>query len=100
MLAFASLEIAVVGIALAMYGRYAADGEKISLQGSCLVAELETAGSRECAGFNHSWVWSPRLGAGPHHGVSAGQVGAGRHLARLEVRSVLASETRMALQAA
>ena len=53
---FAWLEIVAVGIAFAMYGRHAADGERISLQGSRLVVELETAGRLERAEFDRSRV--------------------------------------------
>ena len=53
---FAWLEIVAVGIAFAFYGRHAADGEKISLQGTRLVVERETAGRVERAEFDRSWV--------------------------------------------
>eukprot|EP01136_Pigoraptor_vietnamica_P006023 Opistho-1_new@38452 len=53
---FAWLEILAVGIAFVIYGRHAADGERISLQGSRLVEELETAGKLERAEFDRSRV--------------------------------------------
>ena len=49
-LAFAGVEVAVVGLAFLAYARHAADGEMISQQGSNLVVELETAGRLERAG--------------------------------------------------
>ena len=38
-LPFASLELALVGVAFLLYARHAADGERISLQGGRLVVE-------------------------------------------------------------
>lgn len=101
-LPFASLEIAVVGIAFAMYGRHATDGERISLQGSRLVVERETAGRLERAEFDRWWVRvEPKSGDRSLITLSAHgrSVEVGRFV-RPELRSALASEIRMALRAA
>ena len=102
MSAFISLEIAVVGIAFAMYVRHATDGERISLQGSRLVVERETAGRRERAEFDRCWVRvEPKTGDGSLITLSARgrSVEVGRFV-RPELRAALASEIRMALRAA
>ena len=99
---FAWLEIVAVGIAFAMYGRHAADGERISLQGSRLVVELETAGRLERAEFDRSRVRvEPKTGDHSLITLSAQgrSVEVGRYV-RPELRSALASEIRMALRAA
>jgi uncharacterized membrane protein len=101
-MAFASLEIAVVGIAFAMYGRHAADGERISLQGSRLVVELETAGKLERAEFDRWRVRvEPKTSDRSLITLSAQgrAVEVGRFV-RPELRPALASEIRMALRAA
>lgn len=99
---FAWLEMVVVGLAFAMYGRHAADGEKISLQGSRLVVELETAGKLIRAEFDRSWVRvEPKTGDRSLITLSAQgrSVEVGRYV-RPELRPALASEIRMALRAA
>ena len=99
---FAWLEIVAVGIAFVMYGRHAADGERISLQGSRLVVELETAGRLERAEFDRSWVRvEPEAGNRSLILLSAQgrSVAVGRFV-RPELRAALASEIRMALRAA
>jgi len=99
---FAWLEIVALGIAFAMYGRHAADGERISLQGSRLVVELETAGKLERAEFDRSWVRvEPKSGDRSLIMLSAQgrTVEVGRFM-RPELRPALASEIRMALRAA
>ena len=98
---FAWLEIVALGIAFAMYGRHAADGERISLQGSRLVVELETAGKLERAEFDRSWVRvEPKTGDRSLITLSAQgrSVEVGRYV-RPELRPALASEIRMALRA-
>lgn len=98
---FACLEIVAVGIAFAMYGRHAADGERISLQGSRLVVELETAGKLERAEFDRSRVRvEPKTGDRSLIMLSAQgrSVEVGRYV-RPELRPALASEIRMALRA-
>lgn len=99
---FAWLEMVAVGVAFVMYGRHAADGERISLQGSRLVVELETAGKLERAEFNRSWVRvEPKSGDRSLIMLSAQgrTVEVGRFM-RPELRPALASEIRMALRAA
>lgn len=99
---FAWLEILAVGIAFVIYGRHAADGERISLQGSRLVVELETAGKLERAEFDRSRVRvEPKTGDRSLIMLSAQgrSVEVGRFV-RPELRPVLASEIRMALRAA
>ena len=96
------LEIMVLGVALAMYGRHAADGERISLQGSRLVVELETAGRLQRAEFDRSRVHvEPKTGDRSLIMLSAQgrTVEVGRFM-RPELRAALASEIRMALRAA
>jgi len=97
---FAWLELLVVGIAFRVYARHAADGERIVLQGSCLVVELESAGRLERAEFNREWVRvEPKTGDGSLIEVS-GQgrsVSVGRHV-RPELRPALAREIRHALR--
>jgi len=99
---FAWLEILAVGIAFVIYGRHAADGERISLQGSRLVVELETAGKLERAEFDRGRVRvEPKTGNRSLIMLSAQgrSVEVGRFV-RPELRPVLASEIRMALRAA
>jgi len=99
---FAWLEIVALGFAFAMYGRHAADGERISLQGSRLVVELETAGKLERAEFDRSRVRvEPKTGDRSLIMLSAQgrSVEVGRFM-RPELRPALASEIRMALRAA
>lgn len=96
---FACLELVLVSVAFAMYARHADDGERIVLQGGCLVVELENAGRLERAEFSRQWVRiEPRHGDGSLIEVS-GQgrsVNVGRHL-RPELRPALAREIRHAL---
>ena len=94
--------ILVAGIAFAMYSRHAADGERISLQGSRLVVERETAGKVERAEFDRSRVRvEPKTGDRSLITLSAQgrAVEVGRYM-RPELRRALASEIRMALRAA
>ena len=97
---FAWLELAAVGAALLVYARHARDGEMISIQGTQLVVELETAGRLERAEFNREWVRiEPKAGDGSLIVVS-GQgrsIRVGRHV-RPELRPALAREIRFALR--
>ena len=97
---FAWAELLAVGTAFLIYARHARDGEKISLHGTRLVVELETAGRLERAEFNREWVRvEPKSGDGSLIEVS-GQgrsVKVGRHL-RPELRPALAREIRLALR--
>jgi uncharacterized membrane protein len=97
---FAWLELVGVGSAFLFYARHARDGEKILLQGSHLVVELETAGQTRRAQFNREWVRvEPKSGDGSLIEVSGqGQsVRVGRHV-RPELRPELAREIRQALR--
>jgi len=101
-LAFAGVEVAVVGLAFLVYARHAADGEVISLQGSNLVVELETAGRLERAEFERQWVRvEPKSGdqslielSGQGRSIEVGR------FVRPELRQVLAREIRRALRSA
>jgi uncharacterized membrane protein len=97
---FAWAELIAVAIAFIVYARHARDGEKISLQGSQLVVELQTAGRLQRAEFNREWVRvEPKSGDGSLIEVSGqGQsVRVGRHV-RPELRPALAREIRFALR--
>ncbi len=101
-LAFAGLEVLVVGLAFLAYARHAADGEWISLQGGNLVVELETAGRLERAEFERQWVRvEPKSGdlslielSGQGRSIEVGR------FIRPELRQVLAREIRKALRSA
>ena len=101
-LPFAWLEVMVVGAAFLIYARHARDGEKIMLQGSRLVVELETAGRIERAEFERQWVRVEPKGSDGSLIEVSGQghrVSIGRHL-RPELRPALAREIRFALRGA
>lgn len=99
-LAFAGLEITLVGLAFLAYARHATDGEWISLQGASLVVERESAGRRERAEFARQWVRvEPKSGdcslielSGQGRSVEVGR------FVRPELRQVLAREIRRALR--
>ena len=101
-LAFAGLEVAVVGLAFLAYARHAADAELISLNGGNLVVELETAGRLERAEFERQWVRvEPKSGDLSLIELS-GQgrtIEVGRYV-RPELRQVLAHEISKALRSA
>jgi len=99
-LPFTGLEIVAVGIAFVVYGRHAADGEWISLEGTRLVVERETAGRLERSEFDRQWVRvEPKTGDRSLITLSAQgrMVQVGRFV-RPELRAALASEIRMALR--
>ena len=101
-LAFAGLEITVVGLAFLVYARHATDGERISLQGARLVVECESAGRLERAEFERQWVRvEPKSGdrslielSGQGRSIEVGR------FVRPELRQVLAREIRKALRSA
>ena len=99
---FTGLELLLVGWAFVVYARHATDGEWISLQGTSLVVERETAGRRERAEFERQWVRvEPK--AGEHSLIELS--GRGRKMevgrfVRPELRQVLAGEIRRALRTA
>ena len=101
-LGFAGLELAAVGVAFVAYARHATDGEWISLQGTSLVVERETAGRLERAEFERQWVRvEPK--AGEHSLIELSgrgrKVEVGRFV-RPELRQALAGEIRKALRSA
>lgn len=97
---FAWLELLLVGVALLVYARHAADGERIALQGDRLTVE-NTSGSRvERVAFQPAWVRvEPRHGdrslidlSGQGQRISVGR------FVRPELRVQLAEELRWALR--
>ena len=101
-LPFAWLELVAVGIAFAAYARHATDGETIRLAGGQLVVELETGGKLQRAEFRRDWV-RVEPGAADNSLIELSahgrKVQVGRFV-RPELRSLLASEIRMALRSA
>ncbi len=101
-LPFAWMELMAVGFAFFVYARHATDGERIFLDGSQLVVELENGGKLQRAEFRREWVRvEPRSGDRSLIEVS-GQgrsIDVGRYV-RPELRSDLAREIRMALRGA
>lgn len=101
-LAFAGLEVVLVGVAFFVYARHATDGEWISLQGASLVVECESAGRRERAEFARQWVRiEPKSGdrslielSGQGRSIEVGR------FVRPELRQALAREIRNALRSA
>jgi uncharacterized membrane protein len=99
-LAFAGLEIAVVGLAFLVYARHATDGEKILIQGGRLLVECESAGRLERAEFARQWVRvEPK--SGDHSLIELSGQGRSIEVGRFvrpELRHALAREIRMALR--
>ena len=101
-LGFAGLELLAVGLAFWVYARHATDGEWISLQGTSLVVERETAGRTVRAEFDRHWVRvEPKAGelslielSGRGRAIEVGR------FVRPELRQVLAGEIRRALRSA
>ena len=99
---FVWLELVAVGVAFWVFARHASDGERISLEGSRLVVELESGGRLQRAEFNRDWVRvEPKNGGRSLIQLSAQgrSVEVGRYVLP-ELRSVLAREIRMALRQA
>ena len=96
------LAAVAAGAVFVRYGRHAADGDRIWLQGSRLVVERETAGRLERAEFDRSRVRvEPKTADRSLIRLSAQgrSVDVGRFV-RPELRQALASEIRMASRAA
>jgi len=101
-LGFAWLEVMAVGLAFFMYARHAADGEWISIEGSRIVVECESAGRRERAEFDRQWVRIEPIAddrslievSGRGRSVEVGR------FVRPEHRLILAQEIRRALRQA
>ena len=97
---FVGLELLAVGVAFWVFARHASDGERISLEGSRLVVELESGGRLQRAEFNRDWVRvEPKNGGRLLIQLSAQgrSVEVGRYVLP-ELRSALAREIRMALR--
>ena len=97
---FVWLELVAVGVAFWIFARHASDGERISLEGSRLVVELESGGRLQRAEFNRDWVRvEPKNGGRSLIQLSAQgrSVEVGRYVLP-ELRSALAREIRMALR--
>ena len=100
-LAFAAIELLLVGAALLVYARHAADQERITLAGGALCVEHQRGPRIEHTEFRAAWVRvEPRHGEGSLVELS----GDGRHsfvgrYLRPEMRNPLAQELRAALRA-
>lgn len=97
---FAGLELFAIGMAFLVFARHATDGERISLEGSRLVVEKETAGHLDRSEFRAEWVRiEPKSGHRSLIEVSAQgkSVEVGRFV-RPELRQALAREIRSAVR--
>jgi uncharacterized membrane protein len=101
-LAFAGLELFVLGAALLVYARHATDADTLTLSGPTLSVEQTDGNARRSLRFRAEWV-----SVEPSHGdgslvelTGQGQrVRIGRFL-RPEMRAVFAQELRLALRSA
>lgn len=100
-LAFACVELLLVGAALLVYARHAADQERITLADGALSVEHQRGQHTERTQFRAAWVRvEPRHGEGSLVEVSGDgrRSFVGRYL-RPEMRTPLAQELRVALRA-
>jgi uncharacterized membrane protein len=100
-LAFAGIELLLVGVALLVYARHAADQERITLAGDALTVEHWHGSQTERVEFRAAWVRvEPQAGEGSLVELSGDgrQSHVGRYL-RPELREPLARELRAALRA-
>ena len=100
-LAFAGIELVLVGVALLVYARHAADQECITLSNGMLMVEHHRGQQVERTRLRAAWVRvEPRHGEGSLVELSADghQSFVGRYL-RAELRTPLAQELRAALRA-
>lgn len=100
-LAFAGIELLLVGAALLIYARHAADQERITLTDGALSVEHDCGHHTERTQFRAAWVRvEPRHGEGSLVELSGDgrQAFIGRYL-RPEMRTPLAQELRAALRA-
>ena len=100
-LAFAGIELLLVGAALVVYARHAADQERITLADGALCVELQRGPQTERTQFRAAWVRvEPRHGEGSLVELSGDgrQSFVGRYL-RADLRTPLAQELRTALRA-
>jgi uncharacterized membrane protein len=99
-LAFAGVELLLVGVALLAYARHAADHERITLAGAALTVEHQHGGRTERREFRAAWVRVEPLSsdrslievAGDGHTARVGRY------VRPELRPSLARELRAALR--
>lgn len=97
-LPFASLELVLVGLALAVYAAHAADHERIELRGGRLTIEVCRGARAERVEFDAAWVRVEFEGTGLIALTGAGRrAWMGRHV-RPEWRPALADELRAALR--
>jgi uncharacterized membrane protein len=100
-LAFAGIELVLVGVALLVYARHAADQERITLVGDALTVEHWHGSQTQTTQFRAAWVRvEPQAGEGSLVELSGDgrQSHVGRYL-RPELREPLARELRAALRA-
>jgi uncharacterized membrane protein len=100
-LAFAGIELLLVGAALLVYARHAADQERITLADGALSVEHQRGQQTELTQFRAAWVRvEPRHGEGSLVELSGDghRSFVGRYL-RPEMRTPLAQELRAALRA-
>lgn len=99
-LAFAALELLVLGAAMLIYARHARDGDTLTLAGPSLAVEQSSGGRVRRTEFRAEWVSvEPSLGEGSLIQLSGQgrQVRIGRFMRR-ELRPALAQEIRTALR--
>jgi len=100
-LAFAGIELVLVGVALLVYARHAADQERITLAAGALVVEHRCGHQVERRQFRAAWVRVEPL-AGDRSLIELTGDGATSHMGRYlrpELRPSLAQELRSALRA-
>lgn len=100
-LAFAGIELLLVGAALLLYARHAADQERITLADGSLCVEHRRGQQTELTQFRAAWVRvEPRHGEGSLVELSGDgrRSLVGRYL-RPDLRAPLAQELRVALRA-
>lgn len=101
-MAFAALELVVVGAALLVFARHAGDRETLTLDGHSLRVEQINGQRRHCIDFTAQWLAvEPAAGQGSLVALSGEgrTVQVGRFL-RPELRSAFARELRLALRRA